>query len=250
MSRIKERIQVVINSRNRLNPDTDSSSNFTWSYNEIINRITEIRLDSIQIPFMWYIINNTNNTLVVNGNDIVVSEGNYTATTIIPELINKIDAVIGNNTTITFSSITGKLTISGDNPIQIFADNPPTTNSPLASLLGFLENSSSALSITGDSTINISGPNYIRIVSDFLTKPINNKTIFSDDSLQNSLLVIPVHSSFGDIITHESDLPLRLSYKFTIRPSDIIDIKLIDEFNNIIDLNGQEWAAQMTFITE
>jgi hypothetical protein len=250
MTLIKERIQAVINSKDRKNPLTEITSNFTWSFNKNINRVSEILIKSVQIPFSFYVINSTNNYFIINSTTITISNGNYTATSLILELINKINAGIGGNTVITYSSQTLKLTISNDNNIQIRAHNPGVTNSPLSKLLGFLVDSLSNTTIIADSAMNISGPNYISIDSQFLTRPIQNKTLYSDDNLQTSLLAVPVHTSFGDIITLEPNLPIRLNYKISINTSDIIDIKLLDEFGNIINLNGLDWAMQIIFITE
>ena len=245
----KERIQAVVNSSDRLNPSTETTANFTWSFNEKVIRISEILIKSVQIPFSFYAINSTNNFMLVNGTTVTIDNGNYTATTLIPEVTSKIDAsAVGGTTTMTYSSQTLKFTIVHDSNIQI-TDNSSDT-SPLATLLGYQTTSASATTIIADSVANLAGSNYICITSDILTAAIQHKTLYANDTLQSCLLPIPVNVNFGDIITLEPNLPIKLSYKIEIETTDIIDIKLVDEFNNTLDLNGLDWSMQIVFMTE
>jgi hypothetical protein len=74
--------------------------------------------------------------------------------------------------------------------------------------------------------------------------------LYSDTTYQNNLWAIPLSASPGDIIFESPNLPIKLNYKFTIAPTDIIDIQLYDDSNNFLDLNGLDWAMQLIFITE
>ncbi len=244
----KERVQAVVNSGARLNPLTETAGNFTWSFNEDVSRVTDILIKAVQIPFSFYAINANNNYMIINATTVTITSGNYTATSLIPELISKIDAAIGGVSTITYSTQTLKFTINHSANIQI-TDNTAGT-SPLAAILGFSTTTATATTHTADQVANISGPNYLRIVSTFLTKPIHHKTLYTDDTLSTTLLVIPVHAGYGDIITTEPNIPVRLSYKLSILSSDVIDITLKDEFDNVVDLNGLDWSMQIVFLTE
>jgi hypothetical protein len=252
MPATKENIRACINSKKRLNPLTETTSNFTYSFNDTFTRISEIIIDSIQIPFSFYTINSNNNVLKFNNgaDSITITPGNYTATTLISEMTNKLTLVFpGQNPTVTFSVTTLKLTINKTSAFVVDSSTSIPT-STAASMLGFNVSSISSTTATGDSALNISGPNYILVRSNYLTKPIHHKTLYIDDTYQNVLYILPVNTSPGDIITYEPQFPIRLSYKFTIDDGDILDFSLYDENETLLDLNGLDWAMQVIFVTE
>ena len=251
---VKERINVIFNSKMRRFPLTETSSNFTYSFNKNITRITEIIIKSVQIPFTCYPINVTNNVLTFNGGliTITITPGSYTSSSLGIELKSKIDAAFGDATTVvTFSNKTFKLSIVRGTPfiIDAFINIPASTAS---SILGFNVSSSNLSTVIGDSAVNLSGTNYVNIISNFLTKPIQQKTLYANDNYENVLTTILVDSSPGDIITttNHEDLSIKLSYKFKIMKTDIIDIKLTDDDGNILDLNGSNFSMQVVFVTE
>lgn len=247
----KEQVSAIINSTQRLNPTTETSSNFTYSFNRNISRISEIRIEWVQLPFTFYSINSTNNYFIVNNNTITLTEGNYTSSTIISEINTQIDAVIAGNTTSSYSTTSGKLTIGNDNAITIKANETGVTDSPASDLLGFRSDAGPATSLVGDSALYIAGPFYLHILSSFLTSQVHNKTLYADSSYQNSLTDIKIDSRFGDIIDYSSVSPLILSNpRFTIETTDIIDIQIIDDTGTEIDLNGLDWSMKLIFIIE
>lgn len=248
----KEHIRCCINSRDRLNPLTETSSDFTFSFNDKVTRIVDIYVDSVQIPYSFYAINSNNNVLTFNNgvNSITITPGNYTATTLSTEIETRMAVVFaGQSPNVTFSNITFKLTISKSAPfiVDAYDDVPAST---AATLLGFKESSASGTSVTGDSAINLAGPNYLLIKSSFLTKAIHHKTLYKDNSYQEVLFMAPVNVSPGDVISLEPELPIRLSHKIEIDTTDIIDVSIYDEFDNLLDLNGLDWAMQLILMTE
>ena len=119
-------------------------------------------------------------------------------------------------------------------------------------MLGFNISSITAVSVTASNVINISGPNYISILSNALTKPVNNKVLYVNNSYSNVLSTIPVNVAPGDLITsfYQVSQSIHLSYKYTINATDIIDIKIVDDMGNILNLNGADIAIQLYFIIE
>lgn len=252
MSSFKERIRAVVNSKTRLNPTTETSHNFTFSFNNTITRITEIMIERVEIPFSFYIINSSNNVLTFNNgvDSITITPGNYTATTLQNEMVTKLlVAFAGQSPTVTFSSSTYKLTIGKTAAFKVdaVADVPASTASYI---LGFHVSSATATSITADSALNISGPNYIIITSAYLTKPIQHKMLYSDSSYQNNFWAVPLSASPGDTILETPNLPIRLNAKTVIKSTDIIDFKLYDDSGNFLNLNGLDWSMQLILITE
>jgi hypothetical protein len=252
MSRTKERIRAVINSKNRLNPNTETSHNFTFSFNSAASRITEIMIERVEIPFSFYIINSSNNVLTFNNgvNSITLTPGNYTGTTILTEMIYQLNiAFAGQSPTVTFSSSTYKLTISKSTAFIVDSSNdvPASTASYV---LGFHETSSSSTSVIADSALNISGPNYILITSWYFTKPIQHKMLYSDSTYNSGFWAVPVSASPGDTIIETPAMTIRFNSKSVIKTTDIIDIQLFDDSGNPLDLNGLDWSMQLILITE
>lgn len=248
----KKFVTAVINSRDRRLPLSETSSNFTFSFNKSLNRIKEIRLNTIQIPYTFYPINSNNNVLTFNdaATSITITPGNYTTTTLSAELKTKIEAAfIGDTATITFSTTTLKLTIAKTSPFKIdsITDEPTSTAAPI---LGFQTTTSTATSVTADGALNISGPDYILVTSTFFSRFIQDRPMFSDNSYQNVLTPMPISTTVGDYIIFEPCDSIVLSSRLNITTSSIIDIQLRDSDSNILDLNKSEWSILLTFITE
>ena len=254
MSSLKERCNVVINSNTRLNPGSSTSSNFTYSLNRNITRVTDIVIKSVQIPFTYYTVNSLNNVLKFNSNaiSITITPGNYTTSSLAVELKTLIDTAFGDATTvITFSSTTFKLNITRGVAFNVDAAATVPT-STFAKLIGFTVSSATSTSVTGDSVINLSGPNYLVLESQFLTKATQHKTAYASNIYANSLMIIPIFVGFGDFISvgEQPSIPVRLNYKFNVLSTDILDFKIKDDLGNVINLNGGEFSMQLVFITE
>ena len=362
---VKESVLAVINSETRLNPNISTSSSFTYSFNDKIDRITEVTVKNVQIPYTFYVFDddrakvltfnngtvsvtippaiyttssleivlkalidtafgdtttvvtfnantqlmgirrefpfkidlkwdyplstasfllgfvigndyvttaittqaynlagfsaNNTNTLIINPigaygtyYSITIAPGNYTTTSLSTELKSKIDTAFGDtDTTVVFSNVTYKLTITRTAPFYIASYNeyPESTASKL---LGFITPGTFDSVLTGDSMYNISGPNYILLRSRFLVQASNRKAIYINNDYKDVLAVIPLVVSAGDIISIPDNIsiPIHLSYKWTIKQTDIIDITLTDENGNILDLNGAPMAIQLSFTTD
>jgi len=247
-----ERTPMVISSAARLSPNSSTSSNFTFNLNRSVSRITDIIVRSIQLPFTFYTVNSTNNVLTFNNNSlsITITPGNYTTATIAIELKSKMDSVFGDSSTnVSFLNSSFKLTITRSTPFSIdaAASVPAST---FAILIGFKTSSVTDTTATSDVVINLSGPNYIVIESKFLTKAIQNKVTYVNNSYSDALVVVPVSVAPGDIISLIDDpfIPIKLNYQFSIKPTDIIDIKIKDDVGNILDLNGADFSMQLILI--
>jgi hypothetical protein len=231
----------------------ETSSNFTFSFNKDIKRIVEIYISSIHVPYSFYAISDYNNTFTMNNGNITITipPGNYTTTTICAILKSLIDSAFNDTTTnVIFSYSTFKLTITRGIAFNIDAVIYPYTNA--AKILGFNTSSQVAFSVTSDSAINISGPNYIVLHSKVLSHPINNKILYSDDTYTDVLATIPVDVGVGEILslTNTVPLPIKYSYKYNYVAGSAIDFTITDEFGNILNLNGGDVAIQLVFITE
>jgi hypothetical protein len=183
-------------------------------------------------------------------NSITIPPGSYSASTLAAEMVVQFTAEFAlQTTTITFSPTTFKLTINKTSPFVVdsIIDEPTSTAAPI---LGFSVTSASGNTVTSDSAINISGPNYLLLTSTKLTDKMLHRTLYGDNTYKDVLWSLPVNTSPGNIITHQPNLPIRFSSKISIKTTDIIDFQLLDEDRNAIDLNGLEWSVQFLFLLE
>jgi hypothetical protein len=250
----KKRIQLVINSANRNNPNASTTSNFTFSPNEKASRINEVSVEFISIPFSFYTINSSNNVLTFNSavHSITITPGNYTMTNLITEMQTKLLAVPAFSLltpTVTFSYTTYKVTISMSSAFIVDSKTAQPT-STFAPFLGFSVSSVSNTTATANNVINISGGNYLYVVSNYLSNNLHNGILYSNGSYDKALTIVPINTSPGGIILYQPNIPIRLDSRLNIRTTDLIDITIYDEYNNIIDLNGQDIAINLLLFTD
>jgi hypothetical protein len=251
---IKEQVRVLIHSQKGLNPNTDTGSNFTYSFNKDIIRIIELRIDFIQIQYTFYSINPLNNVLSFNGGAITatIPPGNYSVVSLATTLQTVINTAFGDTSTlVTFSNSTFLLTITrGTNfNVDSFKDQSISTAAPI---LGYGISTTSGLTATGNYALNISGPNYLILNSIYLSNLINNKMIAFDGNYNNAIAAIAVNTTPGNIILVKAQdyVPIIYSIKHNIYANDVIDFTLTDEFGNIIDLKGSPVTMQLVFTIE
>jgi hypothetical protein len=269
MSSTRERIQAVVNSSKRLNTVGATSTDFKYRFNKTFTRVTEILIQSIQFPFSFYAINSSNNQIVINRgglNTVLIPPGNYSATSLIATLNvalnNATDPVTGypyngfpgETFAVTYSSVTLKFTIKNNNPFTIFSISSDP-NSTMAYNLGFQSNAVSTIiggqhTVIGDSAAILSGPQYIRIESDFLSAPTQHKPLYADNSYNKTLFILPVNAGFGAFVSTDIQIPIRLTYKFTVKNTDEIDFRVVDQDGNLLNLNGLDWSMYLIMVTE
>jgi hypothetical protein len=251
---VKEYVRARIDSAKRLDPGTETSTNFNYAFNETTKRITDIIISSVNIPFSFYEVNTTNNVVTFNSGatSITLPVGHYTASTIVSNLKTLIDVAFGDATTlVTYSSSTYRITINrGTSFIVDGVDDVPASIG--AYVLGFQVSSPNSTTVTGDSVINISGPTHVNIESAYLTKNLSNKYRFIDISYSRILLSIPILSLPSNDITLVNNMPvsIKLGNKLDINNTDIIDIKITDNNNNPLDLNGRNITMDLIFAVE
>ncbi len=197
---------------------------------------------------------NTTNVLKFNGGTTtaIIPDGNYNTNTLPSVLKTAIDTAFGDtNTTVQYSNTTYKLTITRGSSFIINTESDLFT-STASTILGFTKTTASSSTAVGDSILNITGPNYICIRSRFLTKAANRKTVYADNTYTNILSIIPMVIGTGDIVSiPDPDLiGTRLSYKFKISTTDIIDIIITDDTGAVLDLNGFPISFQIVFKTD
>jgi hypothetical protein len=207
----------------------------------------ELRLSVVnaQIPISWYLINSTNNQIIITVSGIsttyLFKKGNYNVNTFITEWNNS----IGPNWNLSFDSITNKITFAYTSDFT-FSDS---INS-IFPLIGFKlgdSYTSSSNSLISPFVINFSG----------ITRLHMKRSIFNLSNCDSykkgknrTLAIIPIQSiGSGYILYHNYTQYSNIFKNYEIFS---IDIELRDDNRNFIDFQNIDWSAtlQVDILTE
>ena len=229
---MSESFQIYLNSSSADNVNNNSFS-FTLPNLEIADgNYNYLSVQYANIPYSFYNINSTNNTLNYTLNSvnytITITPGNYNITQLITAL-----KTLMTGFTISYNSITNKITFSHSTYNFTFL-----STSTCQEVLGFeLKTSytSSSLSLVSVSCISLISIKCINVVSNLLTYNINK----SNPNNQSILCCIPITTQPNSIIEYKNSNNFR-SNLFINQISTIV-IKLMDQNSNVLDLNGLDF---------
>ncbi len=213
---------VIINSKDRIS-GTATDFRYELSKNKI--GVKSFRINKISLPYSWY--NQVQQIFTINLINYVLPAGSYT----VYSLINKIHSLVQGDFpsfTITYDSDTNKVTI---------ANNILTTidfQGRLGQQLGFTTEIGPAFESTSENTVNLSLTSniyiYSQTLSTYMTSYFQKK---QDNIIQN----IPVSvNSFNYVVWQN-----QMETMFALDSQNLFnfDIKVIDDFGEVINLNGQ-----------
>jgi hypothetical protein len=235
-----ESIQIHLNSANATSYIGDSYSNcvFTIPTLEIPSQHQiYLSVKHANIPYSFYNIDTTNNTLIYiqNGTTTTlnIEPGNYNANQLSSYLTNNM-----TNFTITYNSITNKFLFT--NSVYNFTISQLST---CLTMFGLISNaiylSSSLKSLTSYQCANLQTKQCICISSNFQTGNIN----FTDILTRTILCSIPISTPPNSNIVYINSTNFRNNLYTNI--INTICLKLIDQNNNIINLNGCHWSITL-----
>lgn len=198
-----------------------------------------ISLQQAVIPYSFYSINSTNNYFHVedslaNSYAFTVEEGNYNIT----QMINALLAEMGGGWSITYSSITNKITISNSLGATFSVMGDGTLNHAL----GFMEDTNTAsvgTTLTSTHGINL---NQIRAINVELANMPCSTINTAQPLNQNIISTLPVTSAPYGMIFYSNQNGFRVNmYCNTMNK---IHIRLLDNLGKLIQMNNVNW--QMT----
>ena len=241
-----ESIQLYLNSNNadKLNNGYTSDCEFVLPVIEIPDGF-HIYLSVVKclIPYSFYNVNLTNNKLTyslsTNFYSVVIPTGNYN----VSQLISTLLSLLQPNFSITYNNINNKFTFTHSTYDFTLYSN--TTTSTCLSLLGF--NSSSASmnqTLTSTNCVNVNPVKCINVVSNLITYNINKSFVNN----QTILCCIPVNKPPYSIIEYTNQNNFRSN--LFVNTISMVKLKLVDEINNIIDLNGLHWSITLQIDVE
>ncbi len=258
---------LTIDTRFRDGYDYNTNANYNITLPERITNVRSMQLRNIEIPITFYNISSNlgNNTFTLkilqNETQIIIPDGQYTDSELVTK-INNLIATAGSpfSTFISVSITDKKTTISntGSNSCTITFDSRPDSNpcdslmSRLGWKLGYRKKSYEIAQIyseVSESFVDLTGPRYLFLILDEFTNgnphsflSLSKTSQLSSQQILARIAINYQTNPFGSILSAE-----RYNYALsdTRRYSNEVNlqrlnIRLVDEFGNIMDLNGTD----------
>jgi hypothetical protein len=237
-----ESIQIYLNSLNAdiiQNINTDATF-YLPNLNISNQHEIYISVQSCSIPYSFYQINTTNNFIkyTINGfqdiYDLYIPVGNYN----INELITFLNSNMSGFTT-TYNVKQNNITITNNNNY-----NWQFMSASTALILGFNYPSySTNYSITSNN-INLNPISYINILTNYKTKSFIKKIGVNNPDF-NLLCSFPIEINRNGIIIYKNINNLKIN-TYTNNLNQL-QIKITDNYGNLINLNGSNWDLIIQF---
>lgn len=193
-----------------------------------------VSINHAEIPYSFYVVNVYNNLLSLSTGDIIIDRGNYNATS----LMKFINSKLPINMILTFNSLSGKYTLTYNQPFYI---KDTTTISKLLGLDKIQYNSISNI-IYFPYPANLLGTKNLYIKSNFMISNLNTST---QDYI--TLACIPVSVEPYSIIMFNNFS--NSSHIIKNRNLDNIEIKIYDDDNNLVNFNNIDWSITLEINT-
>ena len=233
MLKTKSRI-YNISSRNSENGTFKSSvrvniPDLNFNLNSIHN--VYISVLHCEVPNSFYIVNYTNNQLVLNGVTYTLTRGNYNANTMITQILSVIPAGYG----ITYSSITNRYTFT--HTTTNFTINASSPNCTINNVIGLgtTDLTSTSLSLSIPNVVNFLPLPRINFKSDIFKFGNYNQS----DNSSNMFLSLQNSAGQQGMINFQN----QNSIKYLLEDKAITSflINVTDDFNNLINFNNVDW---------
>lgn len=211
-------------------------------------KIKKVLFTDCTVPISWYNITSANNIISFKDTSAVsktatLTAKNYTASQLATAIAAAMNAAGGTGTyASSYDTQTGKFTInetSGPTNFQLLFSSGSTAQ-PL-SVIGFAATDlSGAATYTGGKVANVSGPNYIMVVSRALNRGVNESIFLKKSSA--TILKIPVNLASGSTISYVNSLEnYTIEYPSRITIKDI-DLQLQFPDGTQVGMNGVPWS--------
>jgi hypothetical protein len=228
---ITDSILINLSSSSAVKLNSTKNSNLKFKCNGLLKPDKHILYNTIsvlnaQIPISYYLINSTNNILVINSISYTLVNGNYTTTSIMTMILTLIPSTFS----MSFNNATGKFTLTNTT-----ADFTVNYYSTCYTLLGFIKYNpcdSSNKTLTFPNPANLYGIHRIKIKSDIL----HTRNFDSNSGCGSILTTIGITSGLTGVLYYLNQSNFRNVISNDV--IDIIDIQITDENDNLIDFNG------------
>lgn len=226
-----ETLQIHLNSQNAdsYNYNNFSDCNFYLPIIELpLQHTIMLSVQSCVIPYTFYNISSSNNTLIYTQNNITTTlnilQGNYNAINLASYLTLNL-----TNISVKYNTISNKFIFTNTS-----FDFSFSTTSTCFILLGISKTNLSSTNkvLTSSNCVNLLSKTCLCIQSNIPTSNINHKNLSEGDILCSFPVNVPPYS----LITYKNTSNFKTNlFSNTI---NYINIRIIDQDNNLVDLNG------------
>jgi hypothetical protein len=196
----------------------------------------DLMISEAIIPHSYYAINDNNNTFEcgpTGADTITLTNGNYTSSEFATHLTTQLNVVLVPTYSTAFSTNTGKFTFStGDSSEFVLVAD--TKNYKYLGFAISTSNSSASGSLVSTNVINISGTEYIDILSNLQLASENSSNLNRDVLAR----VYPNSAAFSSIFYNATS---DSSVHFEGQHINRLHLRLVDEFGDPLSLNGLNW---------
>jgi hypothetical protein len=241
------------------NPNTAKFSWPTFFFTKRQQKVAGIKVISAQIPFVYDVINTSNNTfLFTEGgvpNTITITPGTYTSATLATELQTRL-AAVSAGFTVTYSTTTLKFTFNHATGVawSLFFGNRNTPYVNLGFPVGVLYSATGVSSIVSPSVALVTGSNYLYLNSSKIGSLVNfnlsdgNPTAGSGQQICR----IPVNVAYGSVVYYNDPDPTMFFDFFAGNQFDSFDLYLTlgaDQSQIPLDMKGIPWSVKLGLLT-
>ena len=194
-----------------------------------------VRVTNLAVPTSFYLVNSSNNKIVINSTTYTIANGNYTAYS----FLDALNSTLGGSFTVTFSTITNKFTFSTLTNFTL------SQNSTCQKLIGFasgVDYVSSSSALTSVYPIDLSGDNMLYLA-------VNNLKFENLlGGTQTSILkAIPVNVSQGSVLFYDDN---GTGGTFKVHEDHVGFVHLMlygEDATTLIDLQNVRWSVTLEF---
>jgi hypothetical protein len=228
-----ETLQIHLNSENADSYNNNNLSDCVFhlpniELHEYQNHTIMLSVQYCAIPYTFYNIDSINNTLIYTQNGIQsrlnITCGNYNAINLAAYLTSNL-----TNISVKYNTISNKFVFTNTS-----FDFSFSINSTCFSLLGISKTNLNSINkgYTSPNCINLLSKTCLCIQSNIPTLNINHSNL----SEGNIIISFPINKPPYSLITFEN----KSNFKTVLKSNTIsnINIKLIDQNDNLVDLNG------------
>ncbi len=233
---------VIINSKFR-NVSSKSTSDFIYSLGESLE-VSDIAVKSVSMVNAEYNIKAGHNILRVNDGttdfNLVVPTGQYDINQLITAITSALTTQYGGTHTITLQSTTKKLFFTNTPALRFGTD---LKTSPVGFILGLGDDpfgyypEFAQTAFVAPFLPNLQGSNNYHISSATLGQ--GQGSLLKNNEKKPIILSVLNNVDFGDVLSYEVN-EIKLNQRHFNRPTNIqdIDIKILDDDNEVVDLHG------------
>ena len=211
------------------------NSHIDYNINGIISNEKHILYNTLsivhaEIPYSFYVINVYNNLLSLSTGDIFIERGNYNVSSFMQNINSKLPV----NMILTFNSLSGKFTLTYNQPFSI---NETTT---MYKILGLEKQKYNSVAnvIYFPYPANFLGTKNLYIKSNFM---LSNYNLQTNDFA--TIACIPVSVEPFSIVMFNNFS--NSSHLIKNRNLDNIEIQIYDDDNNLVNFNNVEWSITL-----